>query len=67
MMNSLEVRVPFLDPPLLHTSPGSAPGSSSKMEREIILEEGALSGILPAETLNRRKMGFGVPIRRLDR
>ncbi|MFR9803054.1 asparagine synthase (glutamine-hydrolyzing) [Pseudonocardia sp. RS010] len=66
MANSLELRVPFLDPevfrlasalPLAQKITGGAGGTTKYALR------GALSQIVPSHVLNRRKLGFPVPIR----
>ena len=62
MLNSLEVRVPFLDHQLLEFVAGipydlKLRGATSKY----ILKE-ALRGLLPDEILSREKHGFSVPI-----
>lgn len=64
MMNSLEVRSPFLDREVLELSlklPGELKVDGS--EHKAILKE-AFRDDLPDETLNRSKMGFGVPLAR---
>jgi asparagine synthase (glutamine-hydrolysing) len=66
MANSLELRVPFLDPevfriasalPLAQKITGGASGTTKYALR------GALAQIVPSHVLNRRKLGFPVPIR----
>jgi asparagine synthase (glutamine-hydrolysing) len=68
MANSLELRVPFLDPevfrvaatiPLDEKISGRTDGSGTT---KYALRR-ALDGIVPAHVLNRRKLGFPVPIR----
>jgi asparagine synthase (glutamine-hydrolysing) len=68
MANSLELRVPFLDPevfrvastiPLEEKITGRTDGSGTT---KYALRR-ALDGIVPAHVLNRRKLGFPVPIR----
>ncbi len=68
MANSLELRVPFLDPevfdvaarlPLSEKIPGRVNGDSTT---KYALRR-ALDGIVPAHVLHRRKLGFPVPIR----
>ncbi|SFQ37005.1 asparagine synthase (glutamine-hydrolysing) [Amycolatopsis arida] len=63
MANSLELRVPFLDPEVFRVA------SRIPLEQKITKEttkyalRRALDGIVPAHVLNRRKLGFPVPIR----
>ena len=66
MANSLELRVPFLDPevfriasalPMAQKITGGSNGTTKYALR------GALASIVPAHVLNRRKLGFPVPIR----
>ncbi|GAB3502340.1 asparagine synthase (glutamine-hydrolyzing) [Amycolatopsis cihanbeyliensis] len=63
MANSLELRVPFLDPEVFRVA------SSIPLDQKITREttkyalRRALDGIVPAHVLNRRKLGFPVPIR----
>lgn len=62
MRNSLEVRVPFLDPRIVHAA--FAMPSSWKirgMRRKIVLKE-AVRDLLPPEIQNRPKAGFDVPV-----
>ena len=63
MANSLELRVPFLDPEVFRVA--------SRLPRSEKVAEGttklalrrALDGIVPPHVLHRRKLGFPVPIR----
>jgi asparagine synthase (glutamine-hydrolysing) len=63
MANSLELRVPFLDPEVYAVASGLpleeklAAGTTKYALRR------ALEGIVPAHVLHRRKLGFPVPIR----
>ncbi|MCP2165287.1 asparagine synthase (glutamine-hydrolyzing) [Goodfellowiella coeruleoviolacea] len=63
MANSLELRVPFLDPEVFRVA------SQIPLEQKITKEttkyalRQALREIVPAHVLNRRKLGFPVPIR----
>ncbi|PXY21698.1 asparagine synthase (glutamine-hydrolyzing) [Prauserella sp. PE36] len=63
MANSLELRVPFLDAEVFRVA------SSIPLDQKITREttkfalRRALDGIVPAHVLNRRKLGFPVPIR----
>lgn len=64
MANSLEVRAPMLD----HEFVEFAATIPSRLKRDdsggkLILRR-ALAGLVPAETLERRKQGFGLPLRR---
>ena len=63
MANSLELRVPFLDPEVFAVASG-LPRSEKIAERttKYALRR-ALADIVPAHVLNRRKLGFPVPIR----
>jgi asparagine synthase (glutamine-hydrolysing) len=64
MRHSLEVRVPFLDHTVVeyvNTWPTSAKlrdGESKYLLKRMIV------GLVPADTLERSKKGFGIPIRR---
>ncbi|MFA5148875.1 MAG: asparagine synthase (glutamine-hydrolyzing) [Candidatus Omnitrophota bacterium] len=62
MANSLEARSPFLDHKVMEFA-ASLPASYKirGAEKKYILKK-AFSGLLPGEILNRRKMGFGVPV-----
>lgn len=63
MQNSLEIRPPFLDHRIVEF--GNNLPSTLKVRGttgKYILKR-ALSAYLPPETLNRRKMGFGIPIK----
>ncbi|RRO14906.1 asparagine synthase (glutamine-hydrolyzing) [Saccharopolyspora rhizosphaerae] len=63
MANSLELRVPFLDPEVFRVA------STVPLEQKITPEttkyalRQALYQVVPAHVLNRRKLGFPVPIR----
>ncbi|MGH3803768.1 MAG: asparagine synthetase B family protein, partial [Pseudonocardiaceae bacterium] len=63
MANSLELRVPFLDPEVFRVA-GTIP-LEEKITRETTKHalRRALRDIVPAHVLNRRKLGFPVPIR----
>jgi asparagine synthase (glutamine-hydrolysing) len=63
MANSLELRVPFLDPEVFDVA--RTIGSEDKVTRQttkLALRE-AMERIVPAHVLHRRKLGFPVPIR----
>lgn len=63
MANSLEVRSPFLDHKLIEFVASLPPSYKLKgMTSKYILKK-LFKGILPAGNINRRKMGFGVPVR----
>ncbi|MDQ3155071.1 MAG: asparagine synthase (glutamine-hydrolyzing) [Actinomycetota bacterium] len=63
MANSLELRVPFLDPEVFRVA-ATIP-LSEKVTRETTKHalRRALRDIVPSHVLNRRKLGFPVPIR----
>lgn len=63
MANSLELRVPFLDPEVFRVA-ATIP-LQEKLTRETTKHalRRALRDIVPAHVLNRRKLGFPVPIR----
>src|SRR5205085_6652119 len=63
MANSLELRVPFLDPEVFRVA--SAIPLQEKITRETTKHalRRALRDIVPAHVLNRPKLGFPVPIR----
>src|SRR5919106_2407366 len=62
MRHSLEVRVPFLDHPLVELM-AAVPGDLKVHGRtkKVLMRE-ALQGLLPASILRRRKVGFSVPM-----
>jgi len=62
MRHSLEVRVPFLDHPLVELM-ASAPGNLKVAgpTKKVLMRE-AFQGLLPASILRRRKVGFSVPL-----
>jgi len=68
MANSLELRVPFLDPEVFAVASGLPQSEKlGAMENgtrttKLALRK-ALAGIVPAHVLHRRKLGFPVPIR----
>ena len=63
MANSLELRVPFLDPEVFAVASG-LPRSEKVAEGTTKLAlRRALEEIVPAHVLHRRKLGFPVPIR----
>ncbi|MFY9555306.1 MAG: asparagine synthase (glutamine-hydrolyzing) [Blastocatellia bacterium] len=62
MAVSLEARAPFLDHHVMEFAASLPAGYKVRGLRTKSLLKRALKGVLPDETLNRRKMGFGVPI-----
>ena len=67
MANSLELRVPFLDPEVFAVAAGiplgeKITGTNVSGTTKYALRK-ALEGIVPAHVLHRRKLGFPVPIR----
>lgn len=60
MLNSVEVRVPFLDNKIF-TYALSTKGHSNMFNTKIHLRKLAV-GFLPAEIVNRKKKGFGIPL-----
>jgi asparagine synthase (glutamine-hydrolysing) len=62
MRHSLEVRVPFLDHPLVELM-ATAPDALKVAGRtKKVLMRQAFQGLLPPSILNRRKVGFSVPL-----
>jgi asparagine synthase (glutamine-hydrolysing) len=63
MANSLELRVPFLDPEVFAVASGlPADQKLARGTTKYALRK-ALDGIVPPHVLHRRKLGFPVPIR----
>jgi asparagine synthase (glutamine-hydrolysing) len=64
MLNSLEVRAPFLDPAVIEFAFGSVPDElkTTTRERKILLRRLA-ARVLPPELDLTRKQGFSIPIR----
>jgi asparagine synthase (glutamine-hydrolysing) len=62
MAVSLEARAPFLDHHVMEFAASLPPGYRLRGLTTKSLLKRALKGLLPDETLTRRKMGFGVPI-----
>ncbi len=63
MANSLEARSPFLDHKLMEFA-ASLPAEYKirrLIDKKHILKK-AMKGVIPSENVNRRKMGFGVPV-----
>ncbi|MHA6793426.1 asparagine synthase (glutamine-hydrolyzing) [Pseudonocardia bannensis] len=63
MANSLELRVPFLDPEVFGVASGLPLSQKITENTTKYALRRALDGIVPAHVLNRRKLGFPVPIR----
>ncbi|GAA1293281.1 asparagine synthase (glutamine-hydrolyzing) [Pseudonocardia aurantiaca] len=63
MANSLELRVPFLDPEVFAVASGLTPGQKLAGGTTKYGLRRALEGIVPSAVLHRRKLGFPVPIR----
>jgi asparagine synthase (glutamine-hydrolysing) len=68
MANSLELRVPFLDPEVFAVASGLpleeklGRGPDGRASTKVALRR-ALAGVVPAHVLDRPKLGFPVPIR----
>jgi asparagine synthase (glutamine-hydrolysing) len=63
MANSLELRVPFLDAEVFKAAASIPLDQKVTRETTKYALRRALDGIVPAHVLNRRKLGFPVPIR----
>ena len=63
MANSLELRVPFLDPEVFAIASGLPRSEKLSHHTTKYALRRACEGIVPAHVLNRRKLGFPVPIR----
>jgi asparagine synthase (glutamine-hydrolysing) len=63
MANSLELRVPFLDPEVFRVAGQIPLGEKITKETTKHALRRALSDVVPQHVLNRRKLGFPVPIR----
>lgn len=62
MANSLEARSPFLDHEVMEFAAQLPVGIKMRGRRLKYFLKTAFSDLLPAENVNRRKMGFGVPV-----
>jgi asparagine synthase (glutamine-hydrolysing) len=62
MAHSLEARSPFLDQKLMEFMARVPARLKLRNGTSKYLLKSALAGVLPDEVLNRRKMGFGVPL-----
>ncbi|MCO1582570.1 MULTISPECIES: asparagine synthase (glutamine-hydrolyzing) [unclassified Crossiella] len=63
MANSLELRVPFLDPEVFRVAARIPQDQKITRETTKFALRQAMHGIVPAHVLNRRKLGFPVPVR----
>jgi asparagine synthase (glutamine-hydrolysing) len=63
MANSLELRVPFLDPEVFAVASTLPPSEKVAEGTTKLALRRALEGIVPPHVLHRRKLGFPVPIR----
>jgi asparagine synthase (glutamine-hydrolysing) len=63
MANSLELRVPFLDPEVFAVASGLPLAAKLGENTTKLALRKALAGIVPPHVLHRRKLGFPVPIR----
>ena len=63
MANSLELRVPFLDPEVFAVASGLPRAAKLGENTTKLALRKALAGIVPPHVLHRRKLGFPVPIR----
>ncbi len=63
MANSLELRVPFLDPDVFAVASGLPRAAKLGENTTKLALRKALAGIVPPHVLQRRKLGFPVPIR----
>src|SRR4051794_35981222 len=63
MANSLELRVPFLDPEVFRVASTLPVGQRGTKETTKYALRRALEQIVPPHVLNRRKLGFPVPTR----
>lgn len=62
MAVSLEVRAPILDHKFMEFVATISPGMKARGLKGKYIFKKAMSKIVPPETLNRSKMGFGVPM-----
>ena len=63
MANSLELRVPFLDPEVFRVASTLPVAQRVTKEQTKVALRRALADVVPAHVLQRRKLGFPVPIR----
>lgn len=62
MCHSLEVRVPFLDHPLVELMARIPAAYKVSGRRKKVLMKKAFAKLLPSEILHRKKLGFSVPL-----
>jgi len=62
MLHSLEVRVPFLDHPLIELMAQIPPEYKVRGREKKVLLKRAFRGLLPDSILYRKKLGFSVPL-----
>lgn len=62
MHHSLEVRVPFLDHPLIELMAQVPAEYKTTLWSKKVLFKQALKGVLPPSILHRKKLGFSVPL-----
>ncbi|RMD57760.1 asparagine synthase (glutamine-hydrolyzing) [Candidatus Woesearchaeota archaeon] len=63
LANSLESRPPLLDHDMIELACSISPKLKLKGKKSKYILKEALKGILPEYVLNRKKMGFGVPLK----
>ena len=63
MANSLEARVPFLDHNLIQKTIDLPKNIKIKKNKPKVLLKEIVKGLLPNEILNRKKQGFGLPLK----
>ena len=63
MANSLEARVPFLDHNLVQKTIDLPKNIKIKKNKLKVLLKDIVKGLLPYEILNRKKQGFGLPLK----
>ena len=63
MANSLEARVPFLDHNLVQKTIDLPKNIKIKKNKLKVLLKDIVKGLLPNEILNRKKQGFGLPLK----
>ena len=63
MANSLEARVPFLDHNLIQKTIDLPKKIKIKKNKLKVLLKDIVKGLLPYEILNRKKQGFGLPLK----
>ena len=64
MANSIEARAPFLAPELVDFMYGQSLSSKMNGSQSKIALRAGLRGVLPDWVLDRRKQGFGAPVRK---